>query len=1405
MVDKQKYYIGIDIGTASVGWSIMDENYNLMRKKGKNTIGVRLFSEGNTAEERRGFRTNRRRLKRRKWRLNMLQDIFAPHIQEVDENFLARLKYSDISPKDNNKKYFGSLLFPELPRGDKDFYDNYPTIYHLRHALMTEDKKFDIREIYLAMHHIVKYRGHFLNDISANDLDQYLKEIDLKDKLESWLKKLITNDKDIDDFESLFKEYIANIKFDQISSILQDTKKTKNDKINEISNMVKSKQFKISANDLKKVIRLIVGNKVDIKSLILLLDSDTQVGKYDLQFSSDDVDTKIVELYEYLNDEQVQLFINLKELYFWVELNQILPDGKSVSEKKVEDYINHKEQLKLYKEIIKELNDSGYIDDATVLKESYGKYIDGHYYQNTNIKKYNYEAFLKDVLTVFKKHDNMKYAQDLDKDIQENKFLIKQRTTNNNVIPHQAHQLELDKIIENQAKYYPWLAEMNPVEEHRKFAPYKLDELITFRVPYYVGPMIDQKDTSGDNGKFAWMKRKADGDITPWNFYEKVDDIESANNFIKRMTTKDTYLYGEDVLPKSSLLYQAYTVLNELNNIKVNNRPLEVSVKQKIFFELFRKYKNVTIEKVKNLINSEVGVTFNEIRGFSDETKMTTTLSSYIDLDKILKDELQDESKLRDIENIIEWLTVFEDRNIFMEKSKEISWLTDDQRQQLRQLKISGWGRLSRKLLMQLRDDDGYSIIEKLWKTKKNFQQIITQEGIAEKIQEHNSEILRDNSLERLLDEAYMSPKNKKAIRQVDKVVSDLVDIMGYEPEAISLEFTREDQESKRTLSRKKQLEKMYEKVSKELITEGLLTELDSQKKINDKLMLYFTQLGRDAYSAEPIHLSELYNYEIDHIIPQSMIKDDSLNNRVLVHKKYNISKSDKYAMEMFGNKKVTKNNAISPEIHTVADFWRVLNKQGLISKRKLENLLLTEKTVKNNDKNRFIARQLVETSTTIKFISGYLNDKFENTKIIEVKSSLTSQIRKDWGFTKIRELNDYHHAFDAYLSNVIGKYLIEVYPKLNLYYQYGEFKKLPKDYLDNIKNTNVLYKLLNFRVDDSIEIFKNLNTIYDYTFIPVSRELERPKNKLFKQTIFKAGSKKTGVSTKAYKDFSIYGGYSQLTLDFMSLIKIQKKSKVEYKLISINTCDSSRLTSDKNNTLLKSLINKEVSNNFELLIPRIYPTQIIKNDGIISLVSGKEYKNAQQLVLKINVLLPELSIEMNKLNNSEISELYSKLLKIIENLSVKNNKIIKALEDNSNINMKDKCIIMLRYIAGIKLMKLKNGQLLDDELNDFYNILINSMKFMYLFKEYVEKFDNAKTDFEQLDKEEKIKIVNQLMTVLRACGPRQDIKIKSHKFSSFGRFNSKPKLSDDTKLIYTSPSGLNVVEKRLGDLKPIN
>lgn len=57
----EDWYLGLDMGTNSVGWAVTDEAYCLLRKKGKDLWGVRLFLEAETAQGRRSNRVSRRR------------------------------------------------------------------------------------------------------------------------------------------------------------------------------------------------------------------------------------------------------------------------------------------------------------------------------------------------------------------------------------------------------------------------------------------------------------------------------------------------------------------------------------------------------------------------------------------------------------------------------------------------------------------------------------------------------------------------------------------------------------------------------------------------------------------------------------------------------------------------------------------------------------------------------------------------------------------------------------------------------------------------------------------------------------------------------------------------------------------------------------------------------------------------------------------------------------------------------------------------------------------------------------------------------------------------------------------------------------------------------------------------
>ena len=158
----KKYYIGIDMGTDSVGWAVTDEEYRLIKARGQELWGSYLFDEAQGAQERRGYRTARRRTARIRQRVMLLQSLFQDEMAKKDPLFFLRLNNSALLKEDKDERLTtDSVLFADPGFGDKEYFSKYRTVYHLRAALIDGEIR-DIRLLYLAVHHIIKNRGHFL-------------------------------------------------------------------------------------------------------------------------------------------------------------------------------------------------------------------------------------------------------------------------------------------------------------------------------------------------------------------------------------------------------------------------------------------------------------------------------------------------------------------------------------------------------------------------------------------------------------------------------------------------------------------------------------------------------------------------------------------------------------------------------------------------------------------------------------------------------------------------------------------------------------------------------------------------------------------------------------------------------------------------------------------------------------------------------------------------------------------------------------------------------------------------------------------------------------------------------------------------------------------------------------------
>lgn len=1247
----RRYHLGLDIGTNSIGWTAIDDHFSLLRVKGKNAIGVRTFKEGETAADRRGFRTARRRLSRRRWRLQFLDDFFAPYLAEVDPNFLARLKQSDISAKDpaKNQEFMGKLLFPDQEATVNG--NGYPTliqmrkemsaekaadfpvfnIYQLRYALMNEKRKFDLREIYLAVHHIVKYRGNFLNNTSVDKFKA--NQIDFNKSFET-LNDLFRQVQPTTSFQ------IDLTKVDELGKLLLDTKQKKADRQKAAAKLLPliedgtdKEIVKAHQQTAREISKLILGYKAKV-GLILQNNLDQT-----LDMSTENSDDQLMQIAEELDDYQKELINQLSLLYSQIMLNEIVPNGETVSASMLNRYYKHRRQLK-------ELKTYGAAQDKKTreqLDHLYAEYIG-------QVPKDSKFDFTKDLKKLMDKSD---LGQKIKGEIEAGDYLPKQRTSANGVIPHQMHQQELDQIIENQKEYYPWLAEPNPVEKNikNKNAKYYLDQLVSFRVPYYVGPMItlaDQQKTS--KASFAWAVRKEAGKITPWNFYDKIDREKSANNFIKRMTHKDTYLLSEDVLPASSLLYQKYTVLDELNNIRVNGRKLQPALKQAIYTDLFKKRKTVNLKALTNFLTvHEPTLTKPKIKGLSNGRSFNSSLGTYIDMSKILGNRVDDLNYRDDIEKIIEWSTVFEDSEIYGDKLQEIQWLTNKQRERLVRKRYQGWGRLSKKLLTGITDENGQRIIDLMWDTNKNFMQIVHQPVFEEQITELNQQLLQDADkaplevVDDILADAYTSPQNKKAIRQVVKVVADVVKAVGNAPASISIEFARnEDRNKELKNSRRRSIEKLYHETAEKLVKQtNLLEELGNVKDLNDRYYLYFTQAGRDMYDGTPINIDEIStHYEIDHILPQSFLKDNSLDNRVLVKKSENAAKSDRVPAKIYGAK--------------MRDFWKQLKESQLISNRKYLNLTTDPEQVDKYQMQGFVHRQLVETRQIIKLAANIFGSLYPDSAVIETRAELTKQLREKFSLYKVRDVNDYHHAVDAYLTAFAGHYLYQRYPKLRPMFVYGDYAKIYADDLKRLRSVNLFHDLEKDQYNsgtavnpETKEKIVDVDWLSDYVskiqhfkYMLISKAVYVKHGKLYDATIApasKVATKSNPIKIKNSKPVDIYGAYTHEVAAYMAIVRVNGK-KPKYKVVSVPVRMLQRLkmaeqkghdqymqtlhdvlsrnfTSFKKNR--KTGLKEAVVKDFDVLVPCVRYNQLVIDGDVKFTLGSHEYQhNAKQLVL---------------------------------------------------------------------------------------------------------------------------------------------------------------------------------------------
>lgn len=526
---NQEYYMGLDMGTGSLGWAITDTDYHILRRHGKALWGVRLFESALTAEERRSFRIARRRLDRRNWRIQILQELFSEEISKVDLGFFQRMKESKYYPED--KKDINGKC-PELPYAlfvdknytDKEYHREYPTIYHLRKMLMETEEMPDIRLVYLGLHHMMKHRGHFLLSGDISKIKEF-KGTFLQ--LEENLKKEELN-------------WTLELSDDEIQFIENTLKDRMHTKSVKKSRLIKQLNAKTTCE--KAILNLISGGSVKLSDIFENSELDGCENPK-ISFSDTGYDDYIGTVEADLV-EQYYIIESAKAVYDWSVLVEILGDSSSISEAKVKLYEKHKADLRYLKKIVRKYLPLEYKHIFIDTEEKLNNYVayigmtkkngKKNDLQSKKCSKEEFYDFLKK--NVIKKISDQEVVSYLEKELEQGTFLPKQVNKENSVIPYQVHMYELRKILDNLS------GKSSFMQENKE----KILQLFEFRIPYYVGPL--GRNEEGTEGKFTWAVRKNNEKIYPWNFKDVIDIEESAEKFIRRMTNKCTYMLGEYIV-----------------------------------------------------------------------------------------------------------------------------------------------------------------------------------------------------------------------------------------------------------------------------------------------------------------------------------------------------------------------------------------------------------------------------------------------------------------------------------------------------------------------------------------------------------------------------------------------------------------------------------------------------------------------------------------------------------------------------------------------------------------------------------------------------------------------------------------------------------------------------------------
>lgn len=284
---------------------------------------------------------------------------------------------------------------------------------------------------------------------------------------------------------------------------------------------------------------------------------------------------------------------------------------------------------------------------------------------------------------------------------------------------------------------------------------------------------------------------------------------------------------------------------------------------------------------------------------------------------------------------------------------------------------------------------------------------------LSKKYRHSNWETKEENEQRLLKDRLELLPKNSLRNPVVEKILNQMINVVNalldknrktdpnFKFDEIRIELARE---LKKNASERAEMTKEINqaKGKNEKIVETIRKDFGILNPTRNDIVKYklYKELAfngyKDLYTNTKIDYHKLFSkeYDVDHIIPQSRLFDDSFSNKVLVPRQANLDKGNNTAFDYMSRQS-------KEDFETYLSVVDNLFKEGKISKAKYQKLLKKESDIGDG----FIERDLRDSQYIAKKAKEILSQITRD--IVSTSGSITDRLREDWDLINVmKEIN---------------------------------------------------------------------------------------------------------------------------------------------------------------------------------------------------------------------------------------------------------------------------------------------------------------------------------------------------------------------------------------------------------------